>query len=461
MEKARRASSGFDRLPDHLVTRILVAASSGVVEGLCRYRTVCSRFNRIAAQAEKVTCQLQDAGTLKSGVVRYLQDCQGLKSLCFTSPISNAGSIPDLFWPAISGATPGLTHCEISHANLCPSDTASEEPTHELLRTMAKCPQLRLLKLDSCRARLDKPVSAQHTFKSLTNIHLSDCYLEDPCLQSLMKACPCLKDLALDGINGLVFPTISSGSMESMLIKPCDDIDNVRIKMPQLAHLKAVFIGKLFIDAPNLVELMLDACWEVEREVPWKVATLEIREGPRSQEELNQIFRLCPDSRTVRLDDAMNVDNDAYEDGVDLVELLQPFERLESLTLPSDMHPFIAHPKEQEGPLLLSRLFYLKKLSIGLSDIDAEFDLAMELVKLAPNLERVVIDVRDMLDGEVSDLVRSFLEIQKQYPHLEVHVQWPKGLSVGDKNPSMKASSGHQFDIQEYLKSQLRVDRDL
>lgn len=71
----------------------------------------------------------------------------------------------------------------------------------------------------------------------------------------------------------------------------------------------------------------------------------------------------------------------------------------------------------------------LKHLKVGFRKAIAQHDLCLELAKVAPKLESITIDLKEMIRGPgkvaIDAIVTRFIRLQKVYPSLILKVEWP------------------------------------
>lgn len=425
-------STFLDAVPDEILVRILVLAArdataaepSALLEDLCKLKTVCSRFDRVAYQAESVTCRLDKAKVTDMNALRFLQSTHRLNSLRLTSPKSLMKyPIPDTMFLAISGACANLEHFETYGCSL-----SWEGMTPELLRTLSLCPRLKTLKLTESYAQLSEPLSGRHRFQSLVELSLTQALLEDACLASIIKQCPCLDVLNLDRVSGLSSPTVKSDTLRRVVLK-VDPFANAlgfaRIEARRLLHLEVTAVDEVSVNAPMLSKLVLLNVGNVVPEGPWKIAMLDVENWFGTYEQLLFVLGTCGNATHVRLGPTS-----VYWCDSKLSHVLKPFAQLRVLELPYDMPHLTFH--EEDIASFHVALAQLKKLAVGFERQDKSLEFFLELLSTAPRLESIQIDLSHVVCGrKVDTIVRMLLDLQKRFPSLDIIVKWPNDCTIG------------------------------
>lgn len=269
----KESCNPFDKLPDDLVLRILKEAAGDSIapsryrglQGfarvgeLCKLRIVCSRFDRIIPQAEKITWKIEEPSVAKNRIrtLRFILENQGLTSLRLLNIDADSDLLPQAFLLAIATASPLLHYLEIDGGGFWEVEREKEQTQAEqLLRSLALCPQLESLVLDSHSTYLMRPLSSRYSFKSLLSLDLTGATLTDSSLASITKVCPVLESLIVDKVYDLENATIQSNSLKRLIIEAAaEDIGTLEVKAPSLTSLEAGRIVQLQVDAPSLFSL--------------------------------------------------------------------------------------------------------------------------------------------------------------------------------------------------------------
>lgn len=429
--------SPLDRLPDDILLRILAAGTRqfaynvdefGDLKKLCRLRTVCHRFDDLAVNTQNILWTLTPDNVLSPSAHRFLQQCQKLRTIrlvgsqTFSAANAEAFNIPNSFWLAISGVTPNLEKFELIGVY-----KGFRTAAHEAFKTMAMCPHLVSMKLESCVPYLTRPLSSRYKLKSLIDLSLSNVEMSDRSLSSILEVCEQLESLALSMVAGLTSPAVASSTLKELVIGQRGSfMTTLKVVAPNLSSLTASGLTTLAISAPKLEQLFLRHTCAIVLECAWKVTTLEVGPGTRDLDQLKSILTLCEDARVLKLPSSFRPD--VTQGQVALSKLLICLRHLECLELPLDIARRIDSSLEN-AESLSSILRHLTTLKVCFEKIHDQSDLCLELCRVAPRLEILSIDLTKLLGEERADVVAMrLLEIQRRYPKVKVVVNWPNQL---------------------------------
>lgn len=425
----------FDRLSDDLLLRLLIQASVtrkvpfehayASVDKLCLLRTVCSRFNKLVPEADRLLC---DSDHHASKVLGFLQERRVANFFCL-----NADNVPPLFVQGLLATAPRLETLALVDAYQHESEDPVDERFKDLFKCLSlMCPRLRSLELVWMVVR--GALLSRHSLTSLITLSLSEIDLDNALLLSITKIYMRLESLSLDEVSGLENPIIVLETLTTIAFRTSEQVesamtDSLHIEAPRLVDLSVAYVLKLTICAPELTNLVLDYTWDIVRNTAWKLTTLDIKEGPTTVEELLHVLGLCRDARVLSIGKHVAAIHDGvYEGGVRISSLIHSFKYLEELHIPSVMSGFLKI--EEEEALLLEPLAKLKKLSIGFSVVSPFFKLCLALIRVCPKLERLDIDLTDTPQQivSVSSALRLVFRIRKMYTSLKIKGQLPKGF---------------------------------
>jgi hypothetical protein len=243
----RSLSNPFDSLPDELLARILSEAAlqecglnrkHTVATELCQYRTVCSRFRRVALQVQNIGWELLDPnGSREESMLKFLTDARHIRGLfIWANAVDDYVASPG-FFAALLGAVPRLETLGLEGGVFNRGD--SEETCHELIRDVSALPYLQSLSFEECYLRLSTPLTIPQPFARLRQICLNCDLITDLALESLLQHCPRLESLELTlWVEGLVRLSIESTSLQELTFALAPDgLESLDIKAPQLNSL--------------------------------------------------------------------------------------------------------------------------------------------------------------------------------------------------------------------------------
>lgn len=437
MGKKRSAGVGprrpFERLPDDIVQRILAQAAElngcppnkgfAQIQRLCQLRTVCSRFDRLVPCTERLLCRNANH---TAQLVLFLQDTQAVKAICI-----NAGPLPQLSLQALLGAAPHVQSLVIVDGFFYIHNDAQipgnhVQNLHDLFRFLSMRHQLKELELKESAVPFHGALSSRHTLSNLNSLTLDDIGVDAVCLASILKACSSLTALVVRQAEGLRNTAIALGSLTTLdfdMSRELSAAASLEIQAPQLLHLTVTSVNRVTVNAPNLLALELYYTSEIRILSPWKVRTIKIEDGPHPFGKLMEVLNSCSSATEVTLRRCLPALPQLSTDRAMLSSLLRPLKQLETLTLSSVVPACVL--EEQEADLTLA---HLKSLEIGFKRLGGISALCSTFIKLSRQLEKFVIDLTTVVQGEVAvdDLVGLVLSLQRSHPRLTLIVKWPE-----------------------------------
>lgn len=435
---AAGSHSHFDRLSDDLVLRILIEASDlydhssehafASLSLLCPLRAVCSRFDKLIPEVDRL---FFDDGEHASKLLCFLHERAAVKSFAV-----NAGHLPLLLLQGVLGATPQLERLMIVSAFQPLEAGDPDERLQDVFRSLSGCHQLQSLELNCLRdaaAAFCEALSSRHQLRRLTMLSLTEVNIDDAWLSSITRVCPSLEKLHLEDVSGLSNLVIASQSLTSITFKTNNDntdnsfIDLLEIEAPQLLVLHVASVIRLTLHVPRLQELHFNWACNVVKQTEWQLSTLKIKGACSSLGNLLHNLSMCNEAlKVLTIEKPYKVVSlAAKKDKEKLLEVFQSFKHLEELHVPSNLSKFLT--AKQGAAMIVEPLADLKRLKIGFEKLNGLFNLCLALIKLLPKLERLDIDLTNIVQSNaaIDDLVADVLRLQKLRPSLNLVVEWP------------------------------------
>jgi hypothetical protein len=307
----RSLSNPFDSLPDALLARILSEAAlqecfpciHAVATELCQYRTVCSRFRRVALQVQNIGWELLDPnGSREESLLKFLTDAGHIRGFFIWTDIDGTYVASPGFLAAVLGAVPQLE--TLGFQGRAFNRGESEEICHQLIRDVSALPHLQTLRFQECYLRLSTALSLPQPLARLRRFSLSCDVITDVALESLLQHCPCLESLELGQcVEGLITPIIESTSLQELTFVTMDGLESLDIKAPQLILLACFGSCTTRITAPLLKKLDLrgPTASNFHCRSPWELDVLSLWGCWEGEGHLAHLLRTCGRARSVIL----------------------------------------------------------------------------------------------------------------------------------------------------------------